>query len=594
MPEPRVFISYARSDGEPAARVLRDQLQSAGVPLWRDREGMEGGRDWWQQITAAIDEVEFLVLVMTEAALGSAMVRREWRYARQRGVTVYPVMTAPGVDFERLPRWMRSVHFYDLAHEWTKFLHDVQTRPSRVRVPFMVEDLPPDFVPRPQEYERLASHVLDREREEPIAITAALRGAGGYGKTALVRALCHDEAVQNAFDDGVLWVTLGEKPGDLAGGVEDLIFMLSGQRPGFAGLEAAIASLAELLADRDILIIIDDVWEAAHLEPFLQGGARCARIITTRLTDVLPPHAKRIDVDAMRQEEALALLGHGLPSGEHAAGLGALAARLGEWPLLLKLVNAALRERVLGTGQPIEAALAYVNKALDKRGLTFFDARDAGARHKAVAKTLGLSIAQLSEAEQQRFEELAVFPEDAPVPLDTLAAYWARTGGLDEFDTEALGDRLSRLSLVLDFDPTARWLRLHDVVRQYLVGRLGERLAGLHAELLAAARPASGRWAELSAYDSYWWSRLFHHLQGAAARQELLRTACDPAYLAAKTAAASPWAVESDLRRAALEHPADDTLEALRNGYGQCAHLLARCRALAEVQSTLLSRLQPV
>ena len=24
-----------------------------------------------------------------------------------------------------------------------------------------------------------------------------------------------DEAIQNAFDDGILWVTLGEKPGDL-------------------------------------------------------------------------------------------------------------------------------------------------------------------------------------------------------------------------------------------------------------------------------------------------------------------------------------------------------------------------------------------
>ncbi|WP_280154842.1 TIR domain-containing protein [Piscinibacter sp. XHJ-5] len=593
MPAPQVFISYARHDGEPFARALRDRLQSAGIPLWRDREGMEGGRDWWQQITAAIDEVEFLVLVMTQAALDSAMVRREWRYARQRGVTVYPVMATRELAFDRLPRWMRSVHFYDLDHEWTKFLNDLQTRPARVRVPFMVEDLPADFVPRPHEYERLLSHVLDREREEPIAVTAALRGAGGYGKTALVRALCHDEAVQNAFDDGVLWVTLGEKPGELTGRVEDLIFMLSGKRPGFAGLEAATATLAELLADRDMLIVIDDVWSASQLEPFLRGGERCARIITTRLTDVLPPDALRIDIDAMRRDEAVALLGQGLPAAGSGA-LDALATRLGEWPLLLKLVNAALRDRVLDAGQALESAIGYVNKALDKRGLTFFDARDAGARHRAVAQTLGLSIAQLGESEQQRFHELAVFPEDVPIPLDTLTSTWGRTGGLDDIDTEALCDRLNRLSLVLDFDPTARYIRLHDVVRQFLRGQLGERLRGLHAALLDALRPASGRWADLPPQEPYAWDRLFHHLQAAGAGDELVRTAGDLAYLAAKTSARSPSAVEADLRSAAGECPGDTRLAQLRRSYAQCAHLLARCRSTSALRATLLSRLQHV
>jgi hypothetical protein len=44
---PRVFISYARSDGEPFAAALRAALTRAGIPLWQDRVGMEGGRDWW-------------------------------------------------------------------------------------------------------------------------------------------------------------------------------------------------------------------------------------------------------------------------------------------------------------------------------------------------------------------------------------------------------------------------------------------------------------------------------------------------------------------------------------------------------------------
>jgi len=103
----------------------------------------------------------------------------------------------------------------------------------------MVEDLSEDFVQRPGEFDQLISNLLKDEREEPVAITAALRGAGGYGKTTLARALCHNERVQEAFYDGILWVTLGEKPGDLIDKVNDLIEILSGERPGFKSIESA-------------------------------------------------------------------------------------------------------------------------------------------------------------------------------------------------------------------------------------------------------------------------------------------------------------------------------------------------------------------
>jgi hypothetical protein len=51
--------------------------------------------------------------------------------------------------------------------------------------------------------------------------------AGGYGKTTLARAICHEERVQNAFDDGILSVTLGEQPGDVQSHVVDLIEVLT-------------------------------------------------------------------------------------------------------------------------------------------------------------------------------------------------------------------------------------------------------------------------------------------------------------------------------------------------------------------------------
>lgn len=81
---PRVFISYARTDGEPFATRLRQRLEAEHIPLWQDRVGLEGGKDWWLQITDALEKVEFLVLVMTPAAMLSETVRKEWRYARQQ------------------------------------------------------------------------------------------------------------------------------------------------------------------------------------------------------------------------------------------------------------------------------------------------------------------------------------------------------------------------------------------------------------------------------------------------------------------------------------------------------------------------------
>jgi WD40 repeat protein len=587
---PRVFVSYARSDGEAFASGLRRRLEAEGIPQWRDREGMEGGRDWWQQITDALDRVQFLVLVMSEAALRSELVRREWRYARLQGVAIYPVIAKRELAFDQLPRWMHKVHFYDLDFEWPKFVNDLNTTPTRKRVPFMVENLPEDHVPRSSEFDRVMSLLLNRAAGEPIAVTTALRGAGGFGKTVLARAICHDEDVQDAFDDGILWVTLGAEPGDLTDRVEDLIFMLSGQRPGFSGLEAATATLMELLEERELLIVIDDLWDSAHARPFLQGGPRCARLITTRNVDTLPADARRVDVDAMHLDEAVTLLGSGLPTGQEEK-LSALARRLGEWPLLLKLINGVLRERVQTSSQALADAIAFVVKALERRGVTYFDTSDARSRHSKVGDTLGLSLALLSDSERARFEELAVFPEDQTIPLVTVERHWHHTGGLDDIDTETLCHRLYRLSLLLACDLTTRSIRLHDVIRQFLLTRIGARTSQLHRELLDALRPSDGDWASLDPGEPYLWERLAEHLIAAGCGDELLATVCSLRYLSAKVRARDASAAEADLRHAQRHAPDSEELKRLHSAFAQGEHLVGRGDSISMVHATLYSRL---
>jgi len=181
------------------------------------------------------------------------------------------------------------------------------------RVPFMAPDLPIGFVQRPHQFKALRGLLLEGERQDPVAITTALTGAGGFGKTTLAAALCHDEEIIQAFDDGILWTTLGESP-DLTGALAKLHAGLTGERPGFKDAEDAATSLAERLEGKNCLIVIDDVWDPAHLEPFLRGGPGCARLITSRLLQVATDvQAKRLCVDEMSASEAVAMLTAQLP-----------------------------------------------------------------------------------------------------------------------------------------------------------------------------------------------------------------------------------------------------------------------------------------
>lgn len=558
---------------------------------------MEGGRDWWLQITAAIDQVEYLVLVMTEAALKSPVVRREWRYARQQGTCIVPVVAVPPqalsrlLDSSGLAGWMRRAHFVDPAvpEQWTRFIRTLEAPCTAQRVPMMAEVPPDHLVQRPRELAALRSHLLD-PHGEPRAVVAALIGAGGCGKTMLARAFCHDDDVQDAFHDGILWVTLGEDPGDLASKLEDLIVAMSGQPSRLSTLEARQSRLREVLVDRSVLFVVDDLWNAAHLEPFLVVGERSALLITTRDSATAPRSAAEISVKAMAPREAAAVLRQGLPPGE-APAFARLAKRLGQWPLLLGLVNGALRERIERSRDSLPGALDHVDRVLTRRGLTGFDARDVKKRSQAVAKTIDVSLDLLDDAEQARLRELAVFPEDVDVPLATVELLWRHTGGLDEIDSEELLQRLFRLSLLSEFDLATRRLRLHDIIRAYLRGDGGPRLAQLDLTLVRAYGADPPERCADGPHDGYYFKYLLWHLGGAGFQPDVQRLLLDYRWIEAKLLDCGIEPLLDDYRRFAREPGAVLLGQALRLSAHVLAHdpdallsqLLARIDASAEL-----------
>ena len=211
---------------------------------------------------------------------------------------------------------------------------------------FAVPPLSGNEVPRPDLMADLISKVTAPEAGT-VGMTTALRGAGGFGKTTLARMLVHDPTVQQAFPDGIAWVTIGEdaRGPDLAAKVNDVTETVSRSKPSLSDPALAGSALGEALGDRRMLLVVDDIWSRAQLEPFLSGGPNTVRLVTTRQHQVLPDTSAHVDVDAMATAEARGLLLSGLDGVGEDVVVGLLKAT-GRWPVLLALVNGAARSDV--------------------------------------------------------------------------------------------------------------------------------------------------------------------------------------------------------------------------------------------------------
>jgi predicted ATPase len=535
----RTFISYSRRDGAGFAAWLRGWLGERNLSVWQDIVALEGGRDWWSQIEDALKSktLQHFILVVTPASLASAVVRREIRLARQEGKTASPVK-GPGLgDLGNLPRWLGQIYDLDLVEHQTTLVRVLEAESWQKRVPMMAPEPPPDFVPRPKEFDALKGQLLDAKGDAVAGITAALKGAGGYGKTTLAKALAHDPDIQDAYFDGILWAELGEKPERLLSILTDQIELLTGERPGLETLNAASGKLGEALGDRRILMVVDDAWREQDLRPFLQGGSNCVRLVTTRIDSVLPTTALRQPVDAMQTSEALNLLSAGLSPDQISRGraeLAKLAARLGEWAQLLKIVNGFLRDRAHRAKESLPVAIAGANKRLDAKSLVAFDPRDETDRAKTVARTIGVSLELLSETERAAFGDLGVFPEDTEIPVGVAARMWAATVGLEEFVTEDVLSRLFDLSLLLDLDLGQRFFRLHDTIRHFLRDRTGkDGLVAQHKQLVAALNGVGSEDSDART-RRYFYLFFPHHLAEAGEREMLDTLLLDPAWLQSK------------------------------------------------------------
>ncbi len=129
----RTFISYSRKDGADFAAKLRKDLETQNLSVWQDIVALEGGRDWWSQIEDALKSkaLQHFVLIVTPAALGSPVVRREIRLARQEGKTVCPIKGPDLGDLGKLPRWLGQLTDLNLPEHRTTLIPSCRTTAAK-------------------------------------------------------------------------------------------------------------------------------------------------------------------------------------------------------------------------------------------------------------------------------------------------------------------------------------------------------------------------------------------------------------------------------------------------------------------------------
>ncbi|MEV1178566.1 NB-ARC domain-containing protein, partial [Nonomuraea sp. NPDC049784] len=434
-----------------------------------------------------------------------------------------------------------------------------------------------------------------RALRAPAGITAAVQGAGGFGKTTVAKLVRADRRILRRFGGRVYWVTLGRdvRRDDLVSKVNDLVRQVDpSQAQPFADVQQAADHLAKVLAaGPSRLIVLDDVWFDDQLAAFPVAG-RCARLVTTRVPALNAGHTvTAVPVDQMSVVQARAVLLADLPTLPPDV-LDGLLAETGRWPLLLRLVNRILRDQVrLRTdsavvGRELLAALRHDGVAqvdrLTGAAPQRLDVGDPRQRIGAVAATIEASRGLLAPPERARLAELAIFAEDEPVPAALVATLWQATGGIDRLTADAMCARLADLALVTleptDADGT---VGMHDVLRDFLRGELGPAtITDLHRRLLdklAARLPAdpddpprtTAAWWRLPEPDGYLWDHLVEHLCAAGATADAEALVTDLRWVAARLERSGPAAPLADLRH--VDTP--QTIR-LRGLLGRAAHLL--------------------
>nr|WP_277355408.1 BTAD domain-containing putative transcriptional regulator [Streptomyces telluris] len=327
-----------------------------------------------------------------------------------------------------------------------------QVRPA-VQGPPVPAQLPPvpcDFTGRHDQISALVS-ALTGGAEHAVAV---ITGMGGVGKTTLALRAAH--AVAGAYPDGQLYANLRGPDGtpcDPAAILTGFLTALGVPHERFpVSLADRTALFRTMLAQRAVLVVLDNATSVAQVEPLLPGAARCAALVTARALAAMPA-VLTVPLTGLGPDDAVELIGKVAGARrieEERDAVAALAAACGYLPLALRAAGARLAAR------PAWTVATLLERMSDQARLL----GELRVGELTVEAVFELSTSQLAPGQARAFMTLSV-PHCAAFDIRSAAAVLE----LPEYDAEEVLEALVD-AVLLETRAPGRY-HFHDLVGAY-------------------------------------------------------------------------------------------------------------------------------
>jgi DNA-binding SARP family transcriptional activator len=244
--------------------------------------------------------------------------------------------------------------------------HEPAERPQPCQLPADVTD----FTGR-DEIARELEKQFRRERAGHALTVVVIAGKAGVGKTALAIHVAH--RLRNVYGDGQLYVDLGGVRDHRADPAEVLVRFLRALGLAGTAIPSGIEERAEIfrerLADRRMLLILDNAVDDAQIRPLLPGASGSAVLVTSRSRITGLSGARLVELDVLEAADAACMLARIV--GEDRVNADAvithdLVRLCGRLPLALRIAGARLAARPHWTLDRMVSRLTDERRRLDE------------------------------------------------------------------------------------------------------------------------------------------------------------------------------------------------------------------------------------
>ncbi|MEQ0565752.1 BTAD domain-containing putative transcriptional regulator [Amycolatopsis sp. NEAU-NG30] len=204
-----------------------------------------------------------------------------------------------------------------------------------------------DFTGRAHEVAELTRRLSEETTGSRLC---AVYGKPGSGKSTFATHVAH--RVREHFPDGRLYASLRgvqavrADPAEVLAGFLRALGVPDQDIP--AGLEERAQLYRTMLADRRILVVLDDASDERQVRPLLPGGHTCAVLVTSRERLGAVGGAVHLHLPVLDEPEALELLSRvvgGTRVAEHPEAARELVRLCGNLPLAVRIAGARLAAR---------------------------------------------------------------------------------------------------------------------------------------------------------------------------------------------------------------------------------------------------------